>query len=70
MPTKRRKIGPRRLAPPWWVQALRRGEQLDRTDERVRDGLFVWLWGIDDAKLRLPEYGSPEGERLRRNAGL
>jgi hypothetical protein len=69
MPTKRRKIGPKRINQPMplWAWQLLHGERPDRRDPEVESGLFGWLLG--DPVPGLPEYSSPEGQWLRERVG-
>jgi hypothetical protein len=69
MPTKRRRIGPKRInqAPPHWAWLLLNGERPDRSDPEVEVGLFSWLLG--DPIPGLPPYDSDEGAWLRNRVG-
>jgi hypothetical protein len=70
MPTKRRKVPPRRIGRPVpaWAQLLLAGERPDRRDPEVEVSMFGWLLG--DAIPGLPDYDTPEAARLRDVAGL
>jgi hypothetical protein len=69
MPTKRRKVPPRRIGRPVpdWAQQLIAGKQPDRRDPDVETGTFDWLLG--DAVPGLPDYDTPEADRLIERAG-
>ncbi|MCC2663574.1 MAG: hypothetical protein K0S35_1496 [Geminicoccaceae bacterium] len=70
MPTKRRKVLPRRIGRPVpaWAQLLLAGKRPDRRDPEIEVGMFGWLLG--DAVPGLPDYDTPEAARLRDVAGL
>ena len=69
MPTKRRRIGPKRINQPvpLWAQQLLNGERPDRRDPEVEAGTFAWLLG--DPVPGLPPYDSDEGASLRERVG-
>lgn len=69
MPTKRRKIRPRRIGRqiPSWATQLLAGEPPDRRDPEVESGTFAWL--IGEAIPGLPLYGTPEARRLIERVG-
>jgi hypothetical protein len=69
MPTKRRKIPPRRIGrpAPAWAQLLLAGERPDRRDPEVESGMFGWLLG--DAVPGLPDYDTLEAAQLIERAG-
>jgi hypothetical protein len=69
VPTKRRKIPPRRINEPVpeWAQLLLAGEQPDRRDPEVEVGLFAWL--IGDPVAGLPDHDTIEAEQLIARAG-
>jgi hypothetical protein len=64
MPTKRRKLGPRRINRPipLWAAQLLAGERPDRRDPETEAGLFAWL--IGDPIPGLPPRDSEEARRL------
>jgi hypothetical protein len=65
MPTKRRRIGPKRINQPMpmWAWQLLNGERPDRRDPEVEAGMFAWLLG--DPIPGLPDYETAEAHRLR-----
>jgi hypothetical protein len=68
MATKRRKIGPKRLGRPDWIERMLRGDQMSPDDPSV--GTFDWLLSDPDPYFGLPRYMSDEGHRLRLRSGL
>jgi hypothetical protein len=71
MPTKRRKIGPRRIKRPipFWCAQLLAAQRPDWGPE-TEQGLFDWLVGDRDDELGLPPWESAEGQQLRDAVGL